>query len=115
MMKWNNRAKLIASAGDPLYGGFATRDEVRRAKLLARGRYWDNTWSQDGEKDFTEFVSFGPNGRRRFFEYDWFNPSTKKQKERWKKEVRSAARLWAAGKYDEADSLYDLSYNNSHE
>lgn len=114
-MKWNNRAKLIASAGNPLYNDFASRAEVKEAKLLARGHYWENTWAQDGERDFTEFVAFSPSGMRYYFEFNWFSWGTKRQRIRWKKEARAAARLWARGRIEQARDLAYSSYERSHE
>jgi hypothetical protein len=98
------RQKFIAAAAVPTYGGFASRQEVRETKLLARGHYWD-----EGE-DYTQYCAYSPTGRREYFAYDWFSWGTNKQKARWKQRAKQAAKLWAQGKYECARIVHDASY-----
>lgn len=90
MKRLTNRQKFIASACLPTYGGFSTWDEVREAKLLARGKYWN-------DEAYAEFISFSPNGEREYFGYD----------DEWKFDVKKCARLWAKGKKKVARELYE--------
>lgn len=106
-MTLTKRQKFIAAATMPTYGGFATRKEVKEAKELARGHYWD-----EGE-DYSQLCAYSLSGRREYFEYEWFSWGTKKQKIRWKKEARKAAKLWTQNKYKEAKDICNMSYENS--
>lgn len=104
-VRMSKRQKFIASCCNPLYGGFASRIEVKEAKFAARGKYWveDLTFGCDSKsEDHDTFCAFSPTGRRGFFPFGWESPATQKQKDRWKKEARQAARLWCKGKYKEA-------------
>lgn len=104
--KLTKRQKFIASAADPTYDGFSTKEEVKHIKLLSRGHYWDM-----GE-DFLQFCSYSPDGIRRYFEYDYYSWSIPTQKKRWKQEIKLAAKLWAEGnkklsKQVEKESYYE--------
>jgi hypothetical protein len=102
----SNREKFIASSTNPFYRGFAKREEVKSAKLKARGKYWY-------DKDFEEFVSFSLTGRRQYFvSHIWHDGSSRKkmqsfQKE-WKRICKKAAVLWCKGQYSESAYLYNL-------
>ena len=86
------RQKFIAGCINPHYGKFATREEVKIAKRLAKQKYWI-------EDDYSQYVSYSPTGLRMFFEYD----------DKIKSIARKAARLWANGKYKESKSIYNSS------
>ena len=88
-MQLTKRMKFLASCVNPTFGKFSTWDEVRKAKLAARGRYWI-------DRDYDEYVTFTPSGKRKFFDYD--NDS--------EKGVRKCAVLWAKGKRKAACDLY---------
>lgn len=60
------RQKYIASCLNPYYKNFATREEVKEAKYLARGKYWH-------EKDDGKYCSFSPGGLREYFYYGEIN------------------------------------------
>jgi len=105
-MRLSSRQKFIAAASNPTYKGFASREEVKEAKMLARGHYWD-------EREFEQFCAYSPSGKREFFEYVWFSWGTKAQHKRWKNEARLVARLWTKGRYGECQRMVDLSCNNS--
>lgn len=74
------RQKYIASCGNPYYNGFATKNEVKLAKRLARGKYWYDV-------DYEEYVSFSPKGYRKYFPCD--NYDCKKSK------MKILAKKWA--------------------
>jgi hypothetical protein len=90
--KITRRQKYIASCQYPTAGNFSTWREVNVAKLVARGKFWDN-------HDFYEYVAFAPDGKRKFFPYV----------NEWKAEVRICAKLWSMDKKTQAKKLY-LSY-----
>jgi hypothetical protein len=116
IIKMNKRQKFIASCANPYYGGFATKEEVKKAKLLARGKYWIEDLQfgcPQNEEDHNCFFAFSPTGRRYYFEFDWFSWGTKKQKARWKNEARRACRHWCKGEYKKALQIYNDSYLNS--
>lgn len=56
------REKDVASAINPYYKGFATKEEVAKAKAKARGKFWE-------ERGNYSFVSFTKSGRRKEFMY----------------------------------------------
>lgn len=84
------RQKYIAAAINPTYNGFATKKEVKDAKLLARGHYWN-------EVEFYQFCAYSPTGRREFFGYLFYSWTTPDKMKEWKREARKAAKLWALG------------------
>jgi len=115
-VRLTRKQKFIASCCNPLYGGLSTRKEVKKIKLLARGHYWDEAdvgnyeyheglnrhwWSEADPR----YCSFSPTGKRRHFECDYFSWGTKRQKARWKKEGKLAARLWAQGKVKQSEAV----------
>lgn len=108
--KMNKKQRYIAACVNPYYNRFASKSEVKEAKLLARGKYWleDSQFGCSGEEDYDTFCAYSPTGKRYYFCFDWYYPATKKQQDRWKKEVRQAARLWSKGKCKEALQLYDF-------
>jgi hypothetical protein len=112
----NKRQKFIASCCNPYYDGFATKTEVKKAKLLARGKFWLEDLQfgcPADEEDHDTFCAYSSSGKRYYFCFDWFSWGTKKQKARWKREAQQAARLWCKGKYKEALYIYNQSYINS--
>jgi hypothetical protein len=105
-MRLSEKQKFICSCMVPTADGFATRAEVKAAKLLARGHYWD-------EPEWTNFVAYSPTGKRMFFQYDWYSWATPKLHQEWKRIARKCARLWAHGKYKEAIDLDAKSYEET--
>ena len=87
----NNRQKFIASCCNPYYGNFATREEVKEAKQLARGKYWN-------DDEMYQYVAFSPGGKRYFFAYDDYDNS--------KSIAKKSASLWAKGKCAKAKDIY---------
>lgn len=115
-MKMSKRQKFIASCCNPYYVGFASKEEVIKAKLLARGKYWLEDLQYGcpaDEEDHDTFCAYSLTGKRYFFTFDWFSWGTTKQKVRWKKEARQAASLWCKGQYKKAIQIYNDSYENS--
>lgn len=98
-MRLTKKQKQIVSACNPRYDNFASVNEIKSAKLLARGHYW-----RDNEID--NYVSVSPTGRREFFEYNLCGPTSQKNIKYWLIMAKKSARLWALGKYKMA------SYNN---
>ena len=94
-MRLTNREKEIVSATYPCYGRFATKEEVKAAKLKARGHYWH-------DPEFHQFCAMSPNGKREYFDY-CHHPNEKDYKTCCSKgefnyqEMRKAARNWAKG------------------
>lgn len=114
----SKRQKFIASCCQPLYGGLSTRAEVKKVKLMARGKYWVEDLQfgcPASEEEHDTFCAYSPTGKRYFFHFDWSSAGTKKQKVKWKNEARQAARLWCKGKYKDALRVYDNSYKSSYE
>lgn len=74
----NKRQKFIASCTNPYFGNYSTKTEVKLAKKLARGKYWN-------DEDFGIYVSFSPSGEQEDFHYD----------DSSKNIAKKAARLWA--------------------
>ena len=109
----SKREKFIASCCNPYYGGLASREEVKQAKFLARGKYWVEDLQfgcSAKDEDHDTFCAYSPSGKRYFFHFDWFSPATNKQKIRWKKEARAAAIHWCSGHYKQALQIYANSY-----
>lgn len=106
-MRLTNREKFISSCINPYFDNFATKVEVRAAKLKARGRFWYDS-------EFEEFVSFSPTGRREFFSVSlWYNSDTPEQEmntyyKEWKRIARKAALLWSQGNYKKSNNLVCL-------
>lgn len=90
----NKRQKAIATNRHPLCRekDFASREEVKSVKLLARRHQWH-------ESDSNQFVAYSPSGRRRFFRYHPYD------NELAKKLAQKAARLWAKGQYKRAKEV----------
>lgn len=86
----NNRQRFIAGCINPYYENFASKEEVRLAKQLARGRYWN-------DPEYSQYCAYSTTGKRMFFEYD----------DSIKLQSRKAARLWSKGKYKEAQVVYN--------
>lgn len=108
MNRMNKRQKFIASCGNPYYDKFATREEVKEARLLARGRYWLEYLQfncPESEEDFITFCAYSPTGKRSFFDFGMRHPCSQTQLASWKKEAGRCARLWCKGKYKEAEKL----------
>jgi len=103
----SKKFKLIASALNPKFNGFANSKEIKEAKKIARGKFWKLT-------DFEQFCAYSLSGRRYFFEYEWFSWGTKIQKNRWMRESRRVCRLWCKNKYKDAMKIYNSSYKNCH-
>lgn len=104
----NKRQRYIASCALPSY--CFSKQEIKEAKLLARGKYWLEDLQfgcPASEEDHDTFCAYSPTGKKYYFCFDWFSWSTKKQQDRWKKEARVAARLWCKGKYKEALQHYN--------
>jgi len=119
MSRMNKKQRFIASCSNPYFNNFASKKEVKLAKKLARGKYWIE-YLQFGrpksEEDFENFCAYSPSGKRYFFCFNWFSGANNKQRLRWKKEARKAARLWCKGKYKEALKIhYDSYWNSSNE
>ena len=93
MRRMTKLQKFIASCINPYYGGLANKKEVKLAKRLAKGKYWD-------ESDFGNYCAFSPSGERCFFDYDG----------RIKHIAKQSAKLWAQGKCDEAKEFYNSLY-----
>jgi hypothetical protein len=104
-VKLNKRQKHIASCVNPRYGGFSKTPEIQQVKKLARGHYWI-------EPDFEEYCSFSPDGKRKFFTYSFCNPAKPSLAKRWKNTARKCARLWAAGKKEQAEELDEANWNH---
>lgn len=88
-LKMTKRNKLIAASMFPNIEHNASGEEIREAKLLARGKYW--------RLDDCSFVAFSPSGRRQYFDCDPV----------FAKGLVKFARLWAKGKTREANKLYN--------
>lgn len=92
------RQKYIASCSNPYYANYATAEEVRAAKKLARGKFWF-------DKDFGHYCSFSPGGLRHFFGYGETNHKDSGLQNNVfdflnkikKLKAKRAAELWAAG------------------
>ena len=106
-MKLTKREKTVCSCTNPYYEGFATKKEVKLAKLKARGKYWYDC-------HFDQFVSFSPNGKRQYFDVEiWGSSDEPKGRMRsfnneWKRICRKVAALWAKGKCKHSLQLYRL-------
>ncbi len=94
----NKREKHIASCMKPTFGAFATLEEIKKVKRLARGHYWYDS-------DWEEYVSFSPNGRRKFFTTYWYSFASWQLKRKWKSLAKLAAKNWARGNYKKAREL----------
>jgi len=101
--KLTDRQKLIASCIKPLAGGFSTRAEVKKIKLKARSHYWI-------DRDWNEFCSFSPDGKRAWFPYSIASPVIPSQEKAWLNLARKAAYYWAKGKKEKANNLFDEIY-----
>lgn len=100
------RQKIVALTLNPYYKGKFTRAEVKKAKTLARGKYWyDN--------DFAEWVAFSPGGKQHSFELSamWHKHSEipdyilNIHNNYQKRLAQECAKLWAAGKCSNALAL----------
>lgn len=100
------RQKLLASALNPYYEECYTRAEVKKAKSLAKGKYWYDS-------DFAQWVTFSPGGKRYFFELAsmWHKHSEIPDfilniyNNYQKRLAEECAKLWAAGKCSAALKL----------
>ena len=103
------KQKFIAGCSNPYYDNFATKKEVKKAKQLARGKYWH-------ELEYAQYCSFSPGGLRRFFCYDgFFSSDAKLQNDVYsfrnklsRLKAKKCAELWAAGFCKEAKLLENL-------
>ena len=86
-----NRQKFIASCSNPYYENFATREEVKEAKQLARGKYWN-------DDEMYQYVAFSPGGKRYFFDYDDYDNS--------KSISKKSALLWTKAQCAKAIASY---------
>jgi hypothetical protein len=98
-MRLNNREKFIAAAVYPTCGGFATREEVKKIKLKARGHYWTDS-------EFEQVVAVSPGGKRYYFEYYWYSWADRQRLRYWWLYAMRCGRLWAKGKCKAALKLY---------
>ena len=106
MKKLTRRQKFLVSCTNPYYNGFASKSEVKNAKLLARGSYWYN-------KDFEEWAAFSPGGKRYYFSLACHVSRSKgipdfilKIHYNYQKRLaKECAKLWACGKCSEAINL----------
>ena len=107
--KLTRREKYLASCCNPYYEGFSKREEVKAAKLKARGKYWYDS-------EFDQFIAFSPNGKRMRFDVEVWLSSSKNKKRmnsfqtEWKRICRKVAFLWAKGKYNQSLQIYDLMF-----
>ena len=105
----NTRQKFIASCSNPYYENFATREEVKEAKQLAKGKYWH-------ESGDAHYCSFSPGGIRRFFAYDGtFHNNSELQNNVYgflnklrQSKAKRCAKLWSIGFCKEAKLLENL-------
>lgn len=99
------RQKHIVSCINPYYNGFATKNEVKKFKRIARGKYWYDS-------DNYEYVSISPGGKRNYFQWEWYGSAKPKLKKRWKSIAKQCAILWSKGKCAKAVKLTNESYND---
>lgn len=118
-MRMTKKQRFIADCCNPYYGKFATKKEVKQAKLLARGKYWIvylNFGTNQSSEDFNMFCAYSKTGKRRYFEFDWYLPKHSKNfKKKIKSKMRKVCRLWCNCKYKEAlkleEEIINLYYN----
>jgi hypothetical protein len=130
MKKLPNRVKLLVSCADPTgketkksfpdtfkSNEWATKKEVLAAYKQASGHYFDEYASLFHREGcaFEQYCAISPDGKREIFEYNWFSPSTQKQKIRWRNSARKAAMLWARGGKKLARTISTTSYRTSEE
>jgi hypothetical protein len=94
-MRLTKRQKQLASWINPTYGGYATKEEVKRAKKLACAHYWY-------DEEFEEFISISPTGIREYFPHELYSWAPWNKKKKWKETARKAAKYWAAGNSKES-------------
>lgn len=103
-MKLSKRQKFIASCMVPTYGGFATKQEIKKVKLMARGHCWY-------DPEYEQIVAYSSSGRRRFFEVDLYSWAPWNRKKKWKQLAYKAARLWCQGKIKLSEEVEHYYWN----
>ena len=94
------RQKFLASWIDSSFGKIASPEEIKKAKQLARGHYWN-------DPDFSEYYAASPTGKRQGFEYVWYSWAPDRVLDEWLRRAKKAAKLWAQGKYKESNKIYN--------